>query len=418
MNRQDEPLKPWSLLAYTVADDRGGGDPLDAPVKVELKEICDAADFGAVSIAVQVDFKYTPGVYRASIVSKPGSRGFEDITPSTHPLWKHIASQLRQSDVHVQKDVIDLNAASAPVLGEFFQFGAAECPAERYIVFTYGHACGPMGLFYDRESAQHVPNTLRLNDVAKAIAALNGAAVVLFRDCYMNTLETAYELSGAAEYVIASQSEMPIAGTWPWVGMMSALMPGAPSASVARAMAIQLGKFMDDRNHRAPFADVPISLVDTAASKEVVGPLSSLVNALEQARVDPVRRRACAAAIDAARIGRPNTPSRPGDPALLDVPTLCEGLARVGWDAVAGPAKALASVVSERVVRWHHAQLDHFRGISLYCKPTDPALVELSILQSGDEDEAGRDAESYRTLALCRDTGWDRIALNPLVAAE
>jgi hypothetical protein len=241
------------------------------------------------------------------------------------------------------------------------------------------------------------------------------AAIVLFRDCYMNTIETAYELRGSVQYVIASQSEMPIAGIWPWAGMLTALMPGAPPLSIARAIAMQLGQFMDERKHREPFAEVPVSLVDTAASAKVTAPLRALGTALDDARADAARRKRCAAAVDAARIGHPNTPTAPGDPALVDVPTLCEGLQRVGWDAVSGPARALADVVKHHVVLWHHAQLDRFHGISLYCKPTNARDIELSILQSGDEDEAKRDAAAYRTLSLCRDTGWDRIALNPLV---
>jgi hypothetical protein len=37
--------KPWAVLAYTVADDKSGGSNLDAAAKIELKALCDAADF-------------------------------------------------------------------------------------------------------------------------------------------------------------------------------------------------------------------------------------------------------------------------------------------------------------------------------------------------------------------------------------
>ncbi len=52
--------KPWAVLAYTVADDKGSGDSLDAAAKEELRSLCNAADFGQMSIAAQVDFKHTP----------------------------------------------------------------------------------------------------------------------------------------------------------------------------------------------------------------------------------------------------------------------------------------------------------------------------------------------------------------------
>ena len=50
--------KPWAVLAYTVADDRGTGDALDGAAKEELRSLCDAADFGQMSVAAQVDFKH------------------------------------------------------------------------------------------------------------------------------------------------------------------------------------------------------------------------------------------------------------------------------------------------------------------------------------------------------------------------
>ena len=50
--------KPWAVLAYTVADDKGTGDSLDTAAQEELKSICNAADFGQMSVAAQIDFKH------------------------------------------------------------------------------------------------------------------------------------------------------------------------------------------------------------------------------------------------------------------------------------------------------------------------------------------------------------------------
>jgi len=114
------------------------------------------------------------------------------------------------------------------VLREFLHFGRSECPADRHVVFMYGHASGPFGLFYDRASARRVPNTMRLNELADALRLLDGrAAIVVSRDCFMSTLETACELRGHADYLIASQSEIPIAGAWPWMELLAVLLSGA-----------------------------------------------------------------------------------------------------------------------------------------------------------------------------------------------
>lgn len=408
--------KPWALLAYTVADDESDGDPIDVPVKRELKAICDGSDFSQISIAAQVDFKYKPGVFRASLTALP-DREFEDIPAESQPLFKEILDRVRQSSaLSVKKEIVDLNAASGRVLEDFLRFGVQSCPAEQYVVFMYGHASGPMGLFYDRASGERVPNTLRLNDLADAMhAAGSRVAVAIFRDCYMSTLEAAYQFRGAAQFMIASQSVVPIAGTWPWRDLMAALRPGAPVGDVAGAFASQIGTFLDDQGNREPFADAPLSLIDIGGTASIAGPLKALAEALDQARADPARCRRCVNALEAARVGYPDDPMDPGDPALLDVVTLCDNLQRLEADPVAGPAAALGDAIRSRVVTSHHAQRDRYRGISVYYKPVNRADFKRSHVQAGG-DVADQDAADYRRLALSQDTGWDRIALNPLVA--
>src|SRR5688572_21094808 len=145
--------KPWAVLAYTVADDKGGGDSLDAAAKAELKSLCDAADFGQMSVAAQVDFKHTRGVFRGVLTeAPPKTRGFETIPAESHPLWRAIKARLDRSKLRVLKEQADLNASRATVLHSFLRFGQRECPADRYVVFFYGHGYGPVGLFFDAES--------------------------------------------------------------------------------------------------------------------------------------------------------------------------------------------------------------------------------------------------------------------------
>jgi hypothetical protein len=275
-----------------------------------------------------------------------------------------------------------------------------------------------MGLFFDADAGKRDANTLRLNDLASSIEAIEGkAAVVVFRDCFMNTLETAYQLRNAAEFLLASQSVVPIAGVWPWLGFMTALMPGAASADVGRALAVQLAHFLEDPAHRGPFADVPYSLIDLGAAETIVEPLKALVEALDAARADPARSAACAKALERARVGYPDDPSHPGDPALLGVPTLCDTLQALDPDPVAAPARALGEAVRNRLVRWHHSQQGTYQGISLYYQPVKPHDIEHSFILSGNADDAARDATAYAQLALCEATGWHRIALNPLATA-
>ncbi len=407
--------KPWAVLAYTIADDKGGGDSLDSAAKEELKSLCSAADFGHMNIAAQVDFKHTSGVFRG-VLTEPagGGRGFEAIPAESHPLWRGIKARLDRSKLRVLKDQTDLNATRTTVLQSFLRFGQRECPAERYVVFFYGHGYGPLGIFFDAEADDSsARSTMPLTTLSASVQSSGvRAAVIVFRSCLANTIETAYELREAGEFMIASQSIVPIAGIWPWASFFTCLMPGAASGDVALGIARQLALFLETPEHRAPFADVPYSLIDLGASSAVAAPLKALADALEDARANPARASACAAALEGARIGSPSDHSEPGDPALLDVPTLCETLAALPRDPVAGPARALGEFVGAELVKWHHSQKGRHRGISLYYQPVTASDAERSHLY--DEGTAAADAEHYRQLALSQATGWDRIALNPL----
>jgi hypothetical protein len=407
--------KPWAVLAYTVADDKGSGDSLDAAVKEELKSLCTSADFRLMSIAAQVDFKHTRGVFRGVLTEPPPKgRGFESIPADSHPLWRGIKARLDRARLRVLKEVADLNAARAGVLGSFLRFAHRECPADRYVVFFYGHGYGPVGLFFDAEkddlkarSSMTMPS---LSDSLQAVG--ERAALIVFRVCQANTLETAYQLRDAGEFMLASQSIVPIAGIWPWGSFLGSLKAGDSSAVVARAIGEQLAAFMGPQANRGPFADVPYSLVDLGAAHAIADPLKAIADALDAARTDPVRRAACADALEGARVGFPDDHDAPGDPALLDVRTMCERLAALERDPVAGPARALGDVVTRRLVTWHRSHQDRHRGIGLFYQPVKAEQTGRSHLYSADL--AAIDGERYRELALCAATGWDRIALDPL----
>lgn len=412
MERADR--KPWAVLAYTVADDRSDGDSLDSAAKEELKAICNAADFGQMSVAAQVDFKHTRGVFRGVLTEAPPKRrGFANIPADSHPLWRGIKAKLERSKLRVQKDETDLNAARASVLAQFLRYGARECPAERYVLFFYGHGYGPLGLFFDAEADDAADRrTLALDGLADSLtSAAARTAVMVFRSCLAGTLEAAYQLRGAAEYMIASPSIVPIAGVWPWGTFVTTLMPGASSRDVALAIARQLALFLEEPANRDPFADVPYSLLELAAAESVVAPLTALAGALDAARRDARLAGLCARALEASRVGYPDDPAHPGDPALLDVPTMCDRLGAIGAPDIAGPARTLGEVVGGRLVAWHHSRRRVHRGLGLYYKPVSAAGKRRSHLF--DEGMAAADDAAYRRLALSVATGWDRIALNP-----
>ena len=417
MSPKPKRRKPWAVLAYTVADDKSDGDSLDSAACEELKALCIAADFDRTVVAAQIDFKRAKGVFRGVLSEGPlkfsGSGSFEEIPAKAHRLWREIKAGVKHSRLIVLEDKTDLNAARASVLKNFLRFGEEQCPADRYVLFFYGHGYGPLGIFFDEDADETDRDTMALGGLADALeTAGRRAAVIVFRACMANTLETAYQLKNAASCMIASQSLVPIAGIWPWANFLATLMPSAASHDVAASIARQLGFFLETPKNRDPFGDVPYSLIDLGAAKEIAKPLKALARALESARDDKRRARACIRALEGARVGFPADHAQPGDPALLDVPTMCENLAKIEGDPAAGPAKALGRIVGQRLVTWHHSQNGLHRGIALYYKPVRPENVDRSHIY--DKDLAPRDDRRYRELALSKATGWDRLALNPL----
>lgn len=410
--------KPWAVLAYTIAEDPGTSSQLDTTAKRELKAICDAADWRKISVAAQVDFKNRRGVYRGALTQlAPKGRGFEDIDPENHELWAQVKESVRAGEaaVRLQRDATDLNATRPDVLEDFLRFGREHCPADRYLVSFFGHAAGPLGLFDDKTSGATSTDIMRLPTLVNGFQGAGSRAdVVLFRDCFMNCLETAYQLRRSTEFIVASQALAPAVGTWPWRDFMRTLANDAAPYDVALALVKALAAYLDaDAAHREHMEAIPYSLLDLSAADEVATRLSALADALEAARQDPARRRACAKALEAARVGTVKG-AVPGDPALLDVPTLCGRLAGLSGDPVAKAAAALGRAVSSKLVRWHHSQTKHHLGTSLFYAPVRKEDRETTILFKGIEPVATEDAAAYRALALSKATGWHRVALDPL----
>ena len=335
--------KPWAVLAYTVADDKGSGDSLDAAAKEELKSLCDAADFGQMSVAAQVDFKHTRGVFRGVLTeAPPKTRGFEAIPADSHPLWRGIKARLDRSKLRVLKDQADLNAARADVLESFLRFGQRECPADRYVVFFYGHGYGPLGLFFDAESDDaSARSTMPLTSLSDSLHTVGErAAVIVFRACQATRSRPPTSCATRASSCSRRSRSCRLPASGRGARSSRSLMPAPRRATSARAIARAAGALPRRRpRNRDPFADVPV-FADRSRRGE-----------RDRRAAEGARRRARRGA------GRPGAPGRlrggprsgahrlsrrpptPGDPALLDVPTMCDNLAGLDRDPVAAPAR-------------------------------------------------------------------------------
>ena len=191
--------KRWTVLIYMVADDPQGGEMLDRLAVQEMDQITKAAlsvNTEDLYVALQVDFRTLPGVWRRSI----GQSTF--VRPES-------------------------NAADPATLYGFFDWAAAECPADHYLLIFWGHSRGQFGMFGDSDPFDYTAQTLTLEELRTALAAAKRSLqkpvdVIAFKDCFMANLETAYELSGLADYLLASPGLVPVEG-WPYDDMFKAL---------------------------------------------------------------------------------------------------------------------------------------------------------------------------------------------------
>ncbi len=75
-------------------------------------------------------------------------------------------------------------------------------------------------MFGDSDPFEYTAQTLTLSELREALAAAKRSLekpvdIIAFKDCFMATLETAYELAGLADFLLASPDLVPVVG-WPY----------------------------------------------------------------------------------------------------------------------------------------------------------------------------------------------------------
>ena len=282
----------------------------------------------------------------------------------------------------------------------FLQWAYQNCRADHYALFYWGHSIGPGGLFELNTSVQFPPipgatglapaslidvgTTLQLLQDLRLSGQITQATqsklrppgstggtlhhraerlpgrsrgssdkvdVVLFQDCWMTTLETAFELQSLARYVVGSQSLVPIGYTytggtmtaptgpvWPYEAMIARML--ASPNDFIDAVAGDLRTFYDDAAARAPFPVSTVSVLDLGLGAEIQTivrpPIQALVSALTSSTAPPTGALTprCTGgyfwpeAVEAYVLDPINDTLQAGDWALRDVLRLCRYLRR------------------------------------------------------------------------------------------
>jgi hypothetical protein len=403
--------KRWTVLIYMVADDPRGGELLDRQAVREMDYITKAAlsveNPEDLHVALQVDFRTLPGVWRRVI----GHSTF--IRPEG-------------------------DAADPETLYGFFDWAVNACPAEHYLLIFWGHSRGQFGLFGDPDPFEYTAQTLTLNELDDALRAANrslGQAVdvIAFKDCFMATLETAYQLSGLADYLLASPGLVPVEG-WPYDEMFGALTERKGDVlKKAKQLLEALRKHYEKDENKRPFKEVPYSLLSTLGAATVVAKLADLIGKDRRSAVKTNEERLRATVNEAA--------TKAGDPALVDLFALVQGAAKhrkaagkladkeskqekhlkaaeeafegfeeaLGAAAAHGKAEAAersATAPSDRLVIKHTGE--NVGGVGAFVFPSSPkAQRDSRLTRLADE-------KIYRSLAISTDTNWAEIALRSM----
>ena len=384
--RQARATKPWTVMIYMIADDPAGGALLDQQANRELDQIVHGAlsvNRDQLYVAVQLDFRSQPDVWRRVI---------------GEGAWLQPES----------------DAADPETLYGFFEWAQRMCPADRYALILWGHSRGPFGLFTDAPFSSalsglfakadpwtYVAQTLTLKELRAALRhareCLNQEVdIIAFKDCFMSTLETAYELKDAATYLIGSPDIVPIEG-WPYARMFEQLARQPEAKAAAKALVKELAQYYKVEANRHGRTDVPFTLMDTSKLSDVSEPLRAIATKLtaETSRRnggDPFRKAL--------------TTSAKADPALVDVHTLCGKIKRHGLKQ---PAEHLEAALANMTLSDEGA---HGRArVSLFCFPFAKKDQTRSIVAH----HATRPV--YSELAIVK-TGWDGVALKAMPKVE
>jgi hypothetical protein len=461
-NKADPPdRKPWCAAFYFVAQEDATltypEQTLDQKMSEAVAAITCAAP--AVKNSVHVVYRTVPS---DPITSDPVAKVVRFLGPETGTIFfPDCYDPSTLSLVDTEKD-----------LTCFLNWVYRWCPADHYAIFIWGHSFGPAGLFEPgsglnipkpglsalKEAFRQFQVTRLAGDppplpplvqssrsaedgksapvatspdasaVDQAIEALANEVdkkveIVLFQDCWMSTLETAFEIADSTARMVASQSLIPI-GThygnfmWPYKDLLKDL--AAPT--FAEDMTNHIVKFYVDYFGQVQYLKtIPVTLLDLSKVPGLAPPVSALVTklyALPPAERRPLMEPARVVALD---LTNPYDPILlAGDGALLDILKLCAALKSVAWPATGSGAaqaaarQAVTDVETElknlvKLNKEAHpaATVDlGFQGVSVFHWPPVGVATDDLIIEA-----VRRSVSAYTSLEFVKQTGWNQLGL-------
>jgi len=300
-------------------------------------------------------------------------------------ITKDSNSQLIQSQL--VEDMGEVDMGNPDSLRDFVEWGQQNYPANRYALVIWNHGSGwrtasvsggaiPKAVSYDDTNNSQIETV----DLPAALATNTRLDLVAFDACDMQMLEVLYEMRNSAGVIVGSEGATPGDG-YPYDRWLRRLLsnPTMSSESLGSTMVTEYV------NYYSGAAEVTQSAIRTNRIPSVAAAADQLADALiPHADSDA---NALAAARNAAQAY-----DYPEYKDLVHYSQLTKQ--RIGDQAVADAADALAAAVEQAVIREAHtgSSLSNSHGLSIWA----PSPLEYSSR-----------SESYGALECSADYSWD-----------
>jgi carboxypeptidase D len=247
---EDRHMLSWTVLVYLDGDNNL--DPFGVLNVNQMEQVGSTSD---LNIVVQYD--------RASSSSWTETRRARIVQDSN-------TSTMTSFTAPNYTSMGEVNMGLPSSLTAFIQWGVATYPADHYLLDLWDHGSGLGGICWDDTNGS---NYLTIKQVGQAIAnSGQHIDIVGFDACLMSMVEIAHEVRGSADYVLASEEDIPDVG-WPYDAWLADLKaaPSMTAAQLAADVVQKYGAYYDPRQ-----SDTTLSALGLANQPALANALDAL----------------------------------------------------------------------------------------------------------------------------------------------
>lgn len=318
--------KEWTVLVYMAADNSDSEDllaDLTVDASSDLYEMMTVGSQQHVDVVVQVDWKKPKLPERLHILPN----GWEQLQSAPRPI----------------------STGDPGELEDFLGWAREKFQTPHYFLILWGHSFR-YAFGYDGGNAL---NFKKLADVLQRYPV----DILGFDSCGMSAIESAYQLHGCVDFMLASEIAMPLQG-WPYDRILQKLTPGMKADALGQVV-------VDEFVASYPDKTIALTLLNLAAARTLVSPMKALGTSLALAVGRDTKQREQISYLfreSAVPTGEP----------MVDLRELCRNLNARGIDDTvrdaAGKMGALLAEGNGFVVAHGHrgAEAEGLSGVSAF----------------------------------------------------